>query len=88
MGIRKYKPTSPGRRFMTVSTFEEVTKTTPERKLVRVLGATEFDESGTQPSSKEFEKRFRHRTRSVIEFGKFDIQTANGTPVAHDRLSI
>ncbi len=34
MGIKKYKPTSPGRRGMTVSTFEEVTRTTPEKSLV------------------------------------------------------
>ena len=34
MGIRKYKPTSPARRFMSVSTFEEITKTTPERSLL------------------------------------------------------
>ena len=33
MAIRKYKPTSPGRRFMSVSTFEEVTKTRPEKSL-------------------------------------------------------
>src|SRR5439155_8955906 len=33
MALRKYKPTSPGRRFMTVSTFEEVTKTEPEKSL-------------------------------------------------------
>ena len=31
MALKKYKPTSPGRRFMSVSTFEEVTKTTPEK---------------------------------------------------------
>jgi large subunit ribosomal protein L2 len=31
--VKKYKPTSPGRRFMTVSSFEEVTKVTPERSL-------------------------------------------------------
>lgn len=37
MGIKKYKPTSAGRRFMAVSTFDEVTKTTPERKLVEKL---------------------------------------------------
>lgn len=37
MGIKKYKPTSPGRRTMTVSTFEEVTKSTPEKKLVEKL---------------------------------------------------
>lgn len=33
MAIRKYKPTSAGRRFMSVSTFEEVTKTRPEKSL-------------------------------------------------------
>jgi large subunit ribosomal protein L2 len=32
--LRKYKPTSPGRRFMTVSTFEEVTRDKPEKSLV------------------------------------------------------
>jgi len=34
MGIKKYKPTSPGRRNMTVSSFEEITKTEPEKSLV------------------------------------------------------
>ena len=34
MPLRKYKPTSPGRRFMTVSTFEEVTRSKPEKSLV------------------------------------------------------
>ncbi len=34
MPIKKYNPTSPARRFMTVSTFEEITKTTPEKSLV------------------------------------------------------
>ena len=33
MPVNKYKPTSPGRRFMAVSSFEEVTSTTPERSL-------------------------------------------------------
>src|SRR6059058_5393266 len=34
MPIRRYKPTSPGRRFMSVSTFEEITKTKPEKSLL------------------------------------------------------
>jgi large subunit ribosomal protein L2 len=34
MPLRKYKPTSAGRRFMTVSTFDEVTKTEPEKSLI------------------------------------------------------
>ena len=36
-GHKKFKPTSPGRRFMTVSTFEEITKKEPERSLVETL---------------------------------------------------
>jgi len=34
MALRKYKPTSPGRRFRSVSSFEEVTKTAPEKSLL------------------------------------------------------
>ncbi|MGN6755402.1 MAG: 50S ribosomal protein L2, partial [Thermomicrobiales bacterium] len=37
MPIKKYKPTSPGRRGMSVSTFEEITKTTPEKSLIEPL---------------------------------------------------
>ncbi len=37
MGIKKYNPTSPARRNMTVSTFEEITKTEPEKSLVEIL---------------------------------------------------
>ena len=34
MAIRKYNPTSPARRFLTVSDFAEITKKTPERSLL------------------------------------------------------
>ncbi len=37
MGIKKYKPTSPARRQMTVSTFEDVTKKAPEKSLLVTL---------------------------------------------------
>jgi len=37
MGIRKYNPTSPGLRGMTVSTFEEITTSTPEKSLTVTL---------------------------------------------------
>lgn len=40
MGIKKYNPTSPGRRGMTVSTFEEITKTEPEKTLLAPLKNT------------------------------------------------
>jgi large subunit ribosomal protein L2 len=34
MAVKKFKPTSPGRRDMTGNTFDEVTKTAPERSLI------------------------------------------------------
>ena len=34
MAIKKYKPTTPGQRGMTGYTFEEITKSTPERSLI------------------------------------------------------
>src|SRR5437763_15839465 len=37
MAIKKYKPTSPGRRGMTVSSFEEVTTNEPYKRLTEVL---------------------------------------------------
>ncbi len=37
MGIKKYKPTTPGLRGMTVSTFEEITASTPEKSLTYTL---------------------------------------------------
>jgi large subunit ribosomal protein L2 len=37
MAIKTYKPTSPGRRGMTGSTFEEITSLEPERSLLRPL---------------------------------------------------
>ncbi len=40
MPIRKYKPTSPGRRQMSVSGFDEITKSTPEKSLLKPLKRT------------------------------------------------
>lgn len=37
MGIKHFKPTSPGRRQMTVSTFEEITADKPEKSLLSPL---------------------------------------------------
>lgn len=37
MGIRKLRPITPGTRFFSVSTFEEITKTEPEKSLLRPL---------------------------------------------------
>jgi large subunit ribosomal protein L2 len=37
MPIRKYKPTTPGRRFMSVSAFDDVTRSRPEKSLLKSL---------------------------------------------------
>ncbi len=37
MAVKKFKPTSPARRFMTVSAFDEITKKEPERSLLEPL---------------------------------------------------
>ena len=40
MAIRKYKPTTPGRRGASVSDFAEITRSTPEKSLIRPLHST------------------------------------------------
>ncbi len=40
MGIKNFRPTSPGRRFQTVSTFEEITSVKPEKNLLLPLKKT------------------------------------------------
>ena len=37
MATKRVKPTSPGRRFQTYATFEEITQTTPEKSLLKNL---------------------------------------------------
>ena len=37
MGVKQYKPTSPGRRFQTVSDFADITSTKPEKSLLAPL---------------------------------------------------
>ena len=39
MPVKKYKPTSPGRRFMATSSFEEITVSEPEKSLLEKLPA-------------------------------------------------
>ena len=36
MAVKKYKPTTPGRRDMTSYTFEEITRSKPEKSLVKI----------------------------------------------------
>lgn len=46
MAIKKFSPTSPAKRHMTVSSFEEVTKLTPEKSLLKSLKSNAGRNSG------------------------------------------
>ena len=74
MGIKKHNPTSPGRRFQTGQTFEEVTTTTPEKSLLAPL-----TKSGGRNNRGRITSRRRgggHKRRyRIIDFkrDKFDV---------------
>lgn len=67
MPIRQSKPTSPGRRFMAVSTFEEITRDEPEKSLLAPL-----KKSGGRNSQGRTTARFRgggnKRRYRIIDF--------------------
>jgi large subunit ribosomal protein L2 len=75
MGIRKLKPITPGTRFYSVPTFEEITKSVPEKSLIQTL-----KKSGGRNNTGRITSRHRgggHKRRyRVIDFkrNKFDIE--------------
>jgi len=81
MGIRKYKPTTPGRRGSSVADFVEITRTTPEKSLVRPL-----TKSGGRNNAGRITTRHigggHKRAYRVIDFRRHD---KDGVPakVAH-----
>jgi large subunit ribosomal protein L2 len=74
MAIKKVKPTSPGRRFQTYQSFDEITRTTPEKSLTKTLA-----KSGGRNNYGRVTCRYRgggHKRRyRVIDFkrNKMDI---------------
>src|SRR5215510_1907141 len=67
MGIKSYKPTSPARRYYSVSDFKEITKDEPERSLVEKQNST-----GGRNNAGRITSRFRgggHKQRyRIIDF--------------------
>lgn len=80
MSVRKLKPDTPSRRYMSVSTFEEITVKRPERKLTKALR-----KSGGRNNNGRITSRHRgggHRRRyRIIDFkrNKFDLVAAVDT---------
>ena len=81
MGIRKYKPTTPGRRGASVADFAEITRSTPEKSLLRPLHKT-----GGRNNTGRITTRHRggghKRQYRLIDFRRWD---KDGVPakVAH-----
>jgi len=67
MAIRKYKPTSAGRRFRSVSAFDEVTRSEPEKSLVEPLkkkgGRNHYGRITTRHQGGGHKRRYR-----VVDF--------------------
>ena len=75
MAIRKLKPDTPSRRYMSVSTFEEITKKYPERKLTVSLKKTGGRNNLGRITSRRRGGGHRRRYR-IIDFKRnnFDVQ--------------
>ena len=71
MPVRKFKPYTPSRRFMTVADFSEITKTEPEKSLVKPLKKT-----GGRNNQGRITVRFRggghKRLYRIIDFKRWD----------------
>jgi large subunit ribosomal protein L2 len=67
VGIKKFKPTSPGRRFQSVLTFEEITRVKPEKSLLKPLPRTGGRNCYGRITSRHIGGRHKRRYR-VIDF--------------------
>jgi large subunit ribosomal protein L2 len=84
MGIRSYKPTSPARRYYSVSDFSEITKSEPERSLTEKQSST-----GGRNNRGRITSRFRgggHKQRyRIIDFKRDKIGIpANVAAIEYD----
>ena len=81
MAIRKYKPTTPGRRGSSVSDFAEITRSTPEKSLLRPLSKT-GGRNGHGRITTRHKGGGHKRQYRVIDFRRNDKDGVNAT-VAH-----
>ncbi len=83
MPTKKYNPTSPARRFMTVSTFEEITKSEPERSLLESL-----NKAGGRNNYGRITVRHRgggnRRKYRIIDFKRNKVGTAKVIGIEYD----
>ncbi len=74
MGIKKLKPTSPGRRFQTVSDFQEITTDTPEKSLVKGLTKKSGRNNSGRITSRRRGSGCKRKYRDIdFKRNKFDV---------------
>lgn len=74
MGIREFKPTSAGRRFMSGLTFEEITKKKPEKALLSPIKKTGGRNSSGKITTRHIGGGHKRRYRAVdFKRDKFEI---------------
>jgi large subunit ribosomal protein L2 len=74
MGIREFKPTSAGRRFMSGLTFEEITKKKPEKALLSPIKKTGGRNSSGKITTRHIGGGHKRRYRTVdFKRDKFEI---------------
>ncbi len=81
MAIRKYKPTTPGRRGSSVADFQEITRSTPEKSLVKPLPKTGGRNNTGRITTRHIGGGHKRQYR-VIDFRRNDKDGVNAK-VAH-----
>ncbi|GGA73222.1 50S ribosomal protein L2 [Pseudoclavibacter endophyticus] len=81
MAIRNYKPTTPGRRGASVSEFTEITRSTPEKSLLRPLSKTGGRNAQGRITTRHIGGGHKRQYR-VIDFRRHDKDGVNAK-VAH-----
>ncbi len=83
MSVKKYKPTTPGRRHMTSPSFEEITKKTPEKSLIFIkkkhAGRNSYGKITVRHKGGGNKTKYR-----IIDFKRKDERPATVTAIEYD----
>ncbi len=75
MGLVKLKPNTPGQRFKVAATFEDITKSTPEKSLIRKIKKSGGRNSGGKMTMRYMGGGHKRRYRDIdFKRNKFDIE--------------
>src|SRR2546430_14178327 len=84
MALKKFKPTSPGRRFMTVSKFEEVTRSKPEKSLTGAVKKKGGRNNASRITTRHKGGGHKRRHRAIDFKRTKDGEPAKGAAIQYD----